>query len=109
MFLSTKDAGPAPYPNKWLVSYARLHGISPGKEQVAKLDINLGALARANSDGDLILYPGRYQLQLDYDARLVFDFELTGHATLLDTLPRQQARYNFSVPVHRQIGDGPDA
>ena len=102
LFLKSTNAGPAPFPNKALVSYARLHSITGGHHEEVELKLNLGALARANSDGDLVIYPGDYQLQLDYDACLTFNFKLTGHEYILDPLARQQASYNYTVPVHPQ-------
>ncbi|KAK5704338.1 hypothetical protein LTR97_003356 [Elasticomyces elasticus] len=102
VFAATDNAGPAPYPNKWLVSYARLHGLAAGASEELQLSINLGALARANADGDLVIYPGDYQLLLDYDSCLTFNFTLTGESRVLTPLARQQASYNFTVPVHPQ-------
>lgn len=107
LFLETKEAGPAPYPNKWLGSYARLRAVQPGQTQTVKLNLNLGALARANEAGDLVIYPGDYSLLFDYDSSLTFDFKLTGQAVTIDSLPKQQAQYNFTVPVHIQQGNGP--
>ncbi|KAK0271129.1 hypothetical protein LTR35_013690 [Friedmanniomyces endolithicus] len=102
VFLTTENAGPAPYPNKWLVAYARLHGLAAGATQELQLSINLGALARANSDGDLVIYPGDYQMLFDYDSCLTYNFTLTGEATVLTPLARQQASYTYTVPVHPQ-------
>lgn len=89
LFLRTPNAGPSPYPNKWLVSYARVHGLAAAETQEVPLSLNLGALARTNTDGDLVLYPGDYEMMLDYDSRLTFNFTLTGSPTLLDPLARQ--------------------
>jgi len=102
VFIKTKNAGPAPYPNKWLASYARLHDLHAGAAAELKFDLNLNALARANADGDLVIYPGDYELMIDYDAKLKFDFKLTGQPAIIDTLVRQQASYNYTVPVHPQ-------
>lgn len=101
LFLRTPNAGPSPYPNKWLVSYARAHGLAAGESQEVPLSLNLGALARANADGDLVLYPGDYEMVLDYDSRLTFNFTLTGSPTILDPLARQKPQ-SFTVPVHPQ-------
>ncbi|SMR48369.1 unnamed protein product [Zymoseptoria tritici ST99CH_1A5] len=100
VFLRTPNAGPAPYPNKWLASYARLHGLSAGASAELSFSLSLGALARGDEHGDLIIYPGDYEVQIDYDAALTFNFTLTGQATLLDGLVRQKASYNYTVPVH---------
>ncbi|KAK7699495.1 hypothetical protein SLS64_011633 [Diaporthe eres] len=101
LFLKTPNAGPSPYPNKWLVSYARAHGLAAGESQEVPLSLNLGALARANADGDLVLYPGDYEMMLDYDSRLTFNLTLTGSPTILDPLARQQPQ-SITVPVHPQ-------
>ncbi|KAK3670638.1 hypothetical protein LTR78_009473 [Recurvomyces mirabilis] len=102
VFLKTANAGPAPYPNKWLASYARLHGLASGAAEELHFTLNLNALARANSDGDLVIYPGDYEMLIDYDSRLTFNFTLTGQATTIDSLVKQQASYNYTVPVQPQ-------
>jgi beta-D-xylosidase 4 len=100
LFLASKNAGPAPFPNKSLVSYARLHDIAPGTSRDLELELNLGALARADENGDLVIYPGDYEFLFDWDSRLKFRFTLTGRAALLDPLVRQRERYEYTVPVH---------
>ncbi|KEQ89919.1 glycoside hydrolase [Aureobasidium pullulans EXF-150] len=99
LFLSTSNAGPAPYPNKWLVSYARAHGIAPGKSQTINLDISIGSLARADENGDLTVYPGKYRLAIDNDELLKAEFELVGEPVIVDRLTRQGV-YEYTVPVH---------
>lgn len=108
LFIASKNAGPAPYPKKSLVSYTRAHGIAPGSSQTLSLDLTLGSLARANKQGDLVIYPGDYEFMLDIDSRLTFKFSLTGNAMVIDKLPRQAASYNYTVPVNPTIGDGPE-
>lgn len=102
LYTTSQNAGPAPYPIKTLVSYARLHGIAPGTSQDVQLKLNLGALARADANGDLVIYPGDYQLLFDYNSCLTFSFSLTGNSAVLYPLVRQQASYNYTVPVHPQ-------
>ncbi|KAG9541396.1 glycoside hydrolase, partial [Aureobasidium melanogenum] len=89
LFLSTSNAGPAPYPNKWLVSYARAHGVVPGQSQTVDLDISIGSLARADENGDLTVYPGKYKLAVDNDELLTAEFELAGEPVIVDRLTRQ--------------------
>ncbi len=108
LFIATKNAGPAPFPNKSLASYYRAHDIAPGTSTTLSLDVNLGALARANTQGDLVLYPGDYEFMLDIDSKLTFKFSLTGKAKVIDKLPRQAPSYNYTVPVHPTIGNGPE-
>ena len=102
LFLSSANAGPAPYPNKSLVSYARAHEISVNTGQTLILPLTLGSLARADENGDLVIWPGDYTLSLDIDARLTFNFSLTGSQAVVDPLPRQASSYNYTVPVHPQ-------
>lgn len=102
LFLSTQDAGPTPYPGKWLVSYERAHDLQPGTAATLSLPVTLGSLARASPEGDLTIYPGTYQLTLDVDEKLSVNFTLTGEATVVNVLPRQQSSYNYTVPVNPQ-------
>jgi beta-D-xylosidase 4 len=102
LFIKTKNAGPAPYPNKSLVSYARLHDLQPGAWEDVQLRLNLGALARADKNGDLVIYPGDYELLFDYDSKITAKFTLTGKSVVINPLVRQQASYNYTVPVHPQ-------
>jgi beta-D-xylosidase 4 len=102
LFLSSKDAGPAPRPNKSLSSYVRLHSIAHGSDQVADLPLTLGSLARADENGSLIIFPGHYKIALDNSEDLTFEFTLKGSPAVIETLPRPDAQYNFTVPVHIQ-------
>ncbi|KAG6008116.1 hypothetical protein E4U21_004998 [Claviceps maximensis] len=90
LFLSSTNAGPAPYPKKQLVSYGRLHHIKTGTSQRLDLTVELGSLARADSHGDKYIFPGDYTVAVDNDATLTFAFELTGEAALIDSLPRNK-------------------
>jgi beta-D-xylosidase 4 len=102
LFLSSKNAGPAPRPIKRLVSYARLHEIPVRGSQVLDLPLTLGSLARANEDGDFVIYPGKYELALDYDGRISFSFVLEGKPEVVEALPRPRDDYEFTVPVNVQ-------
>lgn len=104
LFLSTTDAGPAPYPDKWLVSYSRAHDIQAGESATIDLPVELGWLARANEEGDLVVYPGHYTFSLDIDAKISFDFELFGEPLVVDTLA-ERGTYNFTVPVYPQSNE----
>ncbi|KAI0965733.1 glycoside hydrolase superfamily [Xylaria arbuscula] len=79
--------GPTPYPNKSLVAFTRLHDIKPGDTATGTLDIKLGSVARSDANGALTLWPAKYELVLDIDDRVSWDFEITGTAIVLDTLP----------------------
>ncbi|KAM0347772.1 hypothetical protein ACHAP4_011269 [Fusarium culmorum] len=102
MFVSTKDGGPSPYPNKSLVSYARAKIITAGQTKSVDLAMGLGSIARANSDGDLVLYPGHYNLTLDTFRQPMASFELTGQAKVIDEPPRRASNYSYTVTVHPQ-------
>lgn len=101
LFLSSKNAGPAPRPIKRLVSYARLHDIPVRGSQVLDLPLSLGSLARANEEGDFVIYPGKYELALDFDGCIKFSFELKGEPEVVEALPRPRDAedYEFTVPV----------
>jgi beta-D-xylosidase 4 len=105
LFLSSSDAGSAPRPNKQLVSYGRLHGVKVGSSQQLSLTVNLGALASADDNGNLYIYPGHYTLAFDIDSKLTFNFTLTGAATLLDSLPQNAA----TVTAYEDLGCYPSS
>jgi beta-D-xylosidase 4 len=105
LFLSSNDAGSAPRPNKQLVSYGRLHGVKVGSSQQLSLTVNLGALASADDNGNLYIYPGHYTLAFDIDSKLTFNFTLTGAATLLDSLPQNAA----TVTAYEDLGCYPSS
>lgn len=88
LFLSSENGGPAPHPKKQLVSYGRLHNVGVGSTQQLDLAVTLGSLARADENGDKYLYPGDYTLVLDIDAKVQFNFKLTGKQALIDSLPQ---------------------
>ncbi|CAN9319960.1 unnamed protein product [Alternaria alternata] len=106
LFLSSQNAGPKPRPLKTLVSYARLHDIKVGAPQNMSLPLTLGSLARADVDGNLVIYPGNYTLFLDVNGNqsLSFNFTITGDQTgnVIETLPIPKPSYPATVPVHLQ-------
>ena len=68
------------------------------------MPVELGWLARANEEGDLVVYPGHYTFSLDIDAKISFDFELFGEPLVVDTLAKR-GTYNFTVPVYPQSNE----
>ncbi|KAF3764221.1 family 3 glycoside hydrolase [Cryphonectria parasitica EP155] len=82
------EFGPTPYPLKTLVAYQRAHNISAGSAGTATLNLTLGSLSRVDEDGNRVLYPGSYSLELDIEPGLaVVNFTLTGQETVLDQWP----------------------
>ncbi len=81
--------GPAPHPNKRLVSYTRLHSIAGGSNATASLKITLGSMGRADETGSTWLYPGDYSLMIDTQPLAMMNFTLTGNATCLDEWPQR--------------------
>ncbi|KAL2271342.1 hypothetical protein VTJ83DRAFT_713 [Remersonia thermophila] len=90
------EYGPRPYPVKTLVGYKRLRAIGPGQTQAAVVDIKLGDLARVDTNGNRILYPGRYKFVLDVgqDGNGVdeVEFDVTGDEVVLDVWPQPRAQ-----------------
>lgn len=80
--------GPQPYPIKRLAAYTRLRGIAPGKTNITELAMTLGALARVDTAGNLVLWPGTYKMLLDVDGADSLTFELAGNAVALDVWPQ---------------------
>lgn len=89
-FVKTTNAGPEPYPNKSLVSYERVFDVAGGSSETASLTVTLGSLARADENGDLVLFPGDYTLVLDVPEQLTFEFELTGEEGILEEWPQEK-------------------
>lgn len=83
--------GPTPYPSKSLVSYTRIHDIAANSSQNGTLNLTLGSLARTNEDGDLVLYPGSYRLDIDIDGQVGWNFTLVGESVVLDSWPAPPA------------------
>lgn len=100
LFVSSEDAGPAPRPNRSLVSYTRLHDIATGTKGTLDFPLTLGSLARADESGSLVVFPGNYKIALDISESLIFEFSLQGDPVVIDTLPIPDAQYDFTVPVH---------
>ena len=92
LFLSG-NGGPAPQPKKQLVSYTRLHDVRAGSQSVASLPVTLGSIARADVNGNLWLYPGKYELTVDMGAEvsLTHSFELEGSATQISRFPQNSS------------------
>ncbi|KZT65756.1 glycoside hydrolase family 3 protein [Daedalea quercina L-15889] len=82
------EHGPAPYPNKVLVAYDRLHGVEPLSSQMTTLNLTLGSLARRDDYGNTVLYPGEYTLLLDVEPKSTQSFALTGESAVLDYWPQ---------------------
>ena len=102
LFLSSTNAGPTPRPIKSLVSYARARDIVAAGKQVLEFPLTLASLARADSNGDLVIYPGDYTLVLDISSGLSTKFILTGTQTVVEALPRE-GTYTYPVPVVPQL------
>ncbi|TVY82659.1 putative exo-1,4-beta-xylosidase xlnD [Lachnellula suecica] len=90
VFANTTNAGPAPYPNKWLAGFDRLATITPGASSTFDVPIPLGALARADESGDKVLYPGDYELALNNERSVVMEFKFTGGPVVLEKWPLEE-------------------
>ncbi|KAK9454074.1 xylan 1,4-beta-xylosidase [Dipodascopsis uninucleata] len=90
LFVKTSDAGPAPYPNKWLVGFDRLSTIKAGKSSLLSIPVLLGSLARADISGNKVLYPGTYQLSLNIDESVNVTVKLNGEPATLEKFPLWQ-------------------
>ncbi|KAJ7056599.1 glycoside hydrolase family 3 protein [Mycena amicta] len=86
LFFNT-TAGPAPFPKKELVSYARAKGVNGGSTVTVKLPVTLGSVARTDSEGNMWLMAGEYNLIVDVPASLSHAFQLTGTDTQITHWP----------------------
>lgn len=83
--------GPKPYPIKELAAYTRLKNIRSGSSASATLSMTLGNLARRDTNGNLVLYPGEYSVLLDVPTQATYKFTLEGHPWVLDHFPQPPA------------------
>ncbi|TCD62590.1 hypothetical protein EIP91_006664 [Steccherinum ochraceum] len=88
LLFASGSFGPSPRPNKSLVAYDRVKNIRPGQTADATLAVTLGALARADENGDFRLYPGTYKLTLDTPGLISTTFTLTGQTGLITSWPK---------------------
>jgi len=87
MLFVAGEHGPAPYPNKELIGYARFHNVKPGASQTSQISVTLGSIGRVDKDGNRVLYAGKYQFLLDVPSKVALSFELTGEDRVLDKWP----------------------
>lgn len=87
LFLKTSNAGPAPRPNKILVGYTRVKDIQPGKTKSAEITLSLERFLRVDTDGNRVLYPGKYDLFIDIDAKATKSLQWTGKQQVVETFP----------------------
>ncbi|CAN6616461.1 hypothetical protein TRVA0_006S02916 [Trichomonascus vanleenenianus] len=80
-------AGPKPLPNKWLVGFDRLSDIEPGHSSKLTIPIPIGAIMRADEDGNKTIYPGDYELALNNERSVVVTFTLTGEPVTMENWP----------------------
>ncbi|KAL0576687.1 hypothetical protein V5O48_005286 [Marasmius crinis-equi] len=78
LLFSHTSAGPSPAPLKELVSYTRVNAVAPGQSATAELKVTLGSIARTDEEGNRVLYPGRYELQLDVNGAIKKTITLAG-------------------------------
>jgi beta-D-xylosidase 4 len=87
MLFANTNAGPQPYPNKWLVGFDRLGSIKPHASQTMTIPISLDNVARTDSLGNRVVYPGKYELALNNERSAVLAFTLTGDETVISKWP----------------------
>lgn len=87
MLFANTTAGPAPYPNKWLVGFDRLAAINPQERATLTLPVTIGAVARTDSLGNRVLYPGQYELALNNERSVVLPFTLVGNQSTISKWP----------------------
>lgn len=90
MLFASTTSGPAPRPIKWLVGIDREATLHPGDSCEVSIEVPIGALARADEAGDLVVYPGTYELALNNEKSIVASVELMGTAVTIAKWPREQ-------------------
>jgi beta-D-xylosidase 4 len=87
MVFANTRAGPAPYPNKWLVGFDRLATLQPGASDTMTFPVTADNVARVDEQGNRVLYPGKYELALNNERSVVLSFTLTGEQTTISKWP----------------------
>ncbi|CEO59533.1 Putative Beta-xylosidase XylA [Penicillium brasilianum] len=87
MLFANTTAGPKPYPNKWLVGFDRLGSIKPHSSEMMTIPVSLDNVARTDSLGNRVIYPGKYELALNNERSAVLSFTLTGDETVISKWP----------------------
>lgn len=80
--------GPTPYPIKTLVAYDRAKSLAAKGSQTVNLPLTLGSIARVDTNGSTVLYPGTYSLGVDIAPESFLEFTLTGDETILEQWPQ---------------------
>ncbi|KAL0064893.1 hypothetical protein AAF712_008146 [Marasmius tenuissimus] len=88
LLFSRTTAGPSPAPLKELVSYTRVKALAAGQSATAELKVTLGTIARTDEEGNRVLYPGSYELQLDADGAITRTITLSGSEETLIAWPK---------------------
>lgn len=90
LFANTTNAGPVPYPNKWVVGFERMASIAPGASATLIIPVSIDSMARYDVDGNMILYPGDYELALNNERDAVMGVTLTGREEVLMQWPKEE-------------------
>lgn len=108
MLFASTTSGPTPRPIKWLVGIDREATIAPGASCTANIDVPVGALARADVTGNLVIFPGDYSLAVNVDASVTFNFTLTGSPVTIQKWPEweQQIPGRGNATLEPQPTDG---
>ncbi|CZT07718.1 related to beta-xylosidase [Rhynchosporium graminicola] len=90
LFFISGAFGPQPYPKKSLVAYHRVKNLAAGQSSTFNITLTLASLARADEHGNLVLYPGQYQLQENISEGYggSWDFTLIGSPATLEVWPK---------------------
>ncbi|KAK5115790.1 hypothetical protein LTR62_000879 [Meristemomyces frigidus] len=107
MLFATTTSGPTPRPIKWLVGIDREASIAPGTSTIVNIAVPVGALARADANGNLVVYPGQYSLALNPESSVTASFTLTGDAATVQKWPEWfQQIPQAAGPIASQPLDG---
>ncbi|EAW22170.1 beta-xylosidase XylA, partial [Aspergillus fischeri NRRL 181] len=90
MLFANTTAGPAPYPNKWLVGFDRLSRLGPHSSKTMTIPVTIDSVARTDEAGNRVLYPGKYELALNNERSVVLRFGLTGREAVIFRWPVEE-------------------
>ena len=95
LFANTTSAGPAPYPNKWVVGFERLAMIQPGASATLTIPVSVGSMVRYAESGDAVLYPGMFDLALNNERDAVVGVQLMGSQETVSHWPKENQQVSM--------------
>ena len=93
---NTANAGPAPFPNKWVVEFDRYSSMGPGESASLMMEVSIGSMARYDESGHVVLYPEIYELALNNERDAVLGVIVDGEEMVIKEWPKDEQGVGLS-------------